>query len=293
MNLRPVVACTAALCGVCVVYLAFVRTSPSVAEEARAEYRREQQDLMEQGKREFAKVAVQPVAELSSREQVTTMLVPLVQAAGELQAPTGAGPHSDLISRVGDFLHQRFVNPSAEEYRAWRAREGYQEIPIVEMFGQVLPPGAYTYYTGKPQPDAAGTTLAGVFAELWAASMSRPGAKLVGLAKDQRGQVVRFGELNKLNPNRREPAGGLIPAEVWVGKRNMSLPSWYRMPMSIDDHIKKHGRVVYAEVGIIAEFDGNVRYPMVFTYFWDEDGKAWRLAYLNFYNTDQVKGFVY
>ncbi len=290
MNRRGVAILAAVAGSVGAGLLFFYRSSPTRAIESSHLRQQETIDLNEQRTAAFATVQMREISSLESVADVAATLAPLDETLTKQPALAGCKPR-DLTRAVAEFIYYRFAQHNPEAYVEWRAQTGFTFTPFKELVEVWLPPGAYAWYLGEEPPPGMETPEA--FRRVWAAQQKRLKWSLRSIAQDSRGQVVYVGEQKKGSPFTREPAGGEVPARVWVAGLGQTVPSWFQNPDPLIQMQNKRGSLAYAEVGLVAEFSDGVRYPLVTTWYWDVNALRWRLDSLNFYAMDAVPGLAY
>jgi hypothetical protein len=286
MNRRWVFVISAlAACGLS--YVALRNTSESDADARQAERRKTASDLEAAGREEFKKLAY---TDLSSFASIADVRELLDRMSLNGSPPMGTGTVDQVLDEAAEFIYYRFVTHDAAEFRRWRQATGAQPVPLETMVREKLPPKAYDYYTGEPMP--TGASLEQVFDRLWSASTIVPRCKAVRISSERKGLAAAFGVLTR-SDEQRVPIGGEMAGEVWQGSISVSLPSWWHAQLSQGDLLHRYGRIPYADVGMVMEFENGARYPVELTFYWDESTRLWRLEFVNLYNSREFGGFVY
>ncbi len=99
------------------------------------------------------------------------------------------------------------------------------------------------------------------------------------------GVASLFGALTLETQADPRPLAGEMSAEFWRGSGGGGSPNWWIAPLSRVELLRQYKSIVYAEVGIILEFEGGERHPVALTYLWDPSWRRWRLEFYVQYNT--------
>ena len=202
----------------------------------------------------------------------------------------GAGPKGALLDGAAEFVFYRYFANSADEYMKWRRERGYTLVDLKTLDRIFLVKEMVQFFTGAPVPDDATSEWA--FRESLRRILETEGGKhrAKGIASVKKGLVCVFGELTMLD-RERSPIQGEMPWELWRGGMGTggTTPNWWRSTSDLDDLVKKHKKVAFADLGIVMEYQSGLRVPIALTYLWDPELKSWRLTYFNTYNIDPTE----
>lgn len=225
------------------------------------------------GESAFEKVRFAPLKPGVTRESVRAALAGADVHGGQL---VNEGAVEGALDLVADLFYHRFCQSSPAAYRAWR--DGLGDVPrgLTEMIERGDLIETYRSLTGRELPPADYVTVESVFDELWEASLAYGGGynRAVAIASDDAGVVVHFGLWTPADRGRRAVSGRL-PADVWRGGSAGNLRSWWRPPVGVDAMIEKHGRVVFAEVGVVLAYADGSRRPHQVCLVFDPDRGVW------------------
>lgn len=234
------------------------------------------ESLIAEGRSAYAKTRISPLA---SRVGLDAQLksMEFVERGG-LHAD-----HAAIRGAIADFIEHRFINPSLEDYKAWRRSQGFTLTPIADMekvhhvaltheliFGSALPPGL----SGEQ-----------IFDRFWSQGLRSGNGwwQIRSIAVDARGLQAVIGALTK-GVDTREMIQGEWSKWLWHGATASSMRNWWTPRHPTDNLLKQFGSVMYAEVGIVTEFGDGTRGPLIITLIYDPIDKRWRMEHVNVNN---------
>lgn len=246
--------------------------SRSEAERAGAERVRALETAITDSRKQFKALAVAPLPELSSPEEVAQLMV---------EVTTGSRPPDDQAVRditdfIASFVYYRFINSSVEEYKSWRRAEGYAFKKMADIYGM---PEDYEGLVKEPPPPNA--SVEELFDGLWGPSLGLFDGynKPVAIAREALGINITFGTATISDPT-GPPLDGGMGHETWAAGYIGRLRGWF-VPathgMTFQEMLVKHETLECATVGVVFEFESGVRRPILLVFALDPTDRKWRL----------------
>jgi hypothetical protein len=238
----------------------------------------------EDGARAFATISMSPLRSFSDPADLGVKLAERmdVRPIGTPEGITDSATLS-LHQAVADFLFHRFLQDSPARYREWREQHGYRAKSVEEMIARADLEYTYRLFTGGDLPPDI--THEQAFDRLWAPSLeygsgfNRP----VAVAADRRGLSTVLGWWTSSNQERVSVEGELS-RHLWRGGTAANMRNWWKPRFDAQELIKRDGRVLFAEVGLVVEYADGTRRPMVMNYARDPQHSEWVLLHVTAYN---------
>lgn len=191
----------------------------------------------------------------------------------------------EIAAFVGAFLYQRFGQSSVESYKAWRREQGYELVPTSILIEGWQVPETYEYHYDEPYP--GDDHFEEVFDRFW--SRTRPDGEapvqLVALASTVSGLDISFGVIGPEDPGNWHSLEGELGFEVWHGRTSGTHRNWWSLPNGgFRDRLTRGQRLRVALVGMVMEFDNQVRLPLQLYLFYDSQSGLWRIKSLTVNN---------
>lgn len=245
-------------------------------------------DLLAQGQRAYAELPILPLAGQSAAELES--LLANSSVARDDAAPLPDAAMAQLWRCAAEFLYYQVINADPDQYAMWRRSRGYvlrDEKKLRHWLGGEM---YFEHFAGRKWEE--GTPGERAFAELWRITRGAEGdhakaACMQGICSDPKGLATVLGRLDPATPARRKPIEGVMPKEIWIGGFGGASLAWWHRPQDQWTH-----DVLYADVGVVAEFGNKNRRPIVMTFYWHPVDRTWILQFINQYNFDPAYGGV-
>lgn len=183
-----------------------------------------------------------------------------------------------LLDHASSFIFHRFVVRSSAGYRAWRISAGYQPRQRDEMMLLGMD-STYEAAVGRPMP--AGMSVEDACDSIFEAALGDGGgrATVVRLPADDRGMFVRVRRCS-INDFYTRTFDAKLGSDAWRGLSGGGAPAfWVRTPL-VRELMTTHEFVTVADVGLVCEFGGGVRRPIIMVFVLEPESKRWRLEHL-------------
>lgn len=235
-----------------------------------------------EGEAAFADMAMISIADLREEGSIERVI-----AQGEWHADPSisAACLAALEREIATFLRLQFVTADAAAYRQWREARGCALLSLDDMERKTQVVSEYASVMNKrppPEPD-----VASLYDEYWLAmrtAFSGSGA-LLEISADPRGFATRVAySSDPLYTKVMLDAG--LGDRLWYGPIAASMRAWFAPARIPADLVERDGRVLMAEVGVVAAWADGGRRPLLLTWFFDPTLDAWVLWTLNQNNFD-------
>ena len=209
-----------------------------------------------------------------------------------------AGGRIDLLrSHAAEFLFERFVQPDGSRYVQWRAESGYRPRSRDGLFANGPIGRIHIAITTSDDPMApsdqevadrlADVPTDAMFVAAWNHGVGDRG----GSGTPER--VATSPDWIGLSVSRAvSPKGGGRPVlegkhgmDLWYGTSAASPLQWWEPPASQDDLRELDGKLILADVGVLARFADESFKPIVCTFAWDERSARWWLLHMTIQNS--------
>ncbi len=216
-----------------------------------------------------------------SREEVCARL-DAMEFAGD--PPPADGALDALRAEAADFIYFRFAQASPEAYRRWRDGGGARRRPVERLSAQAEAGAAYEALFGEPVP--RDVTFDAFLDRMWPTGLAigdganRPTA----MAIEATGLAAAIGTMATDDIRDRPRIDATLSNQWWRGINGGTMRGWWDPPLTFTELLRRDGRVVCAEVGVLLEFASGARRPLVLTYFWDPRARRWYLQIVCQYN---------
>ncbi|MDQ7012845.1 MAG: hypothetical protein Q9O74_02985 [Planctomycetota bacterium] len=236
--------------------------------------------LLGEGQAAYARLDVQPGSSLDSPEAVRALLARVDFSSDKR---LDAQSRDELLDALSGFVYARFIQSDPETYLEWREQHGYtfrseEDLRTVAGIEQV-------YRQALGEEPAADLTMSEMFTRVFSVAHAGTGSpwSLTAVASTGDGLCAAVGEMS-LQDMSRAPLEGTLSADLWRGRVWGGVPSWFARGPSAIELLQTHESLLYADIGMIMEFQDGVRRPVVCTFIREPSSGRWRLEYLMAYN---------
>jgi hypothetical protein len=222
----------------------------------------------------FRSITTKAVKDIRSEIDVRELM-----ASAEMIIDPGLGVDTrELVDHASSFIFHRFVEGSAAGYRAWRVGAGYTPRSRDEMMSLGMD-STYEAAVGRPMP--TGMSVEDACDAIIDAAAGDPGGRACvrRLPADDRGMFVRVRRCS-INDFYTRSFDAKLGSDSWRGLSGGGAPAfWVREPL-VRELMTTHEFVTVADVGLVCEFGGGVRRPIILVFVLEPESKRWRLEHL-------------
>jgi hypothetical protein len=239
-------------------------------------------EAVREGQRAFRQMRFAPLASLDTSDAISELL-----KKSELIVDPGVSREQiqSLADEAGVFLRLRFIENDPNAYRDWRFSKGckFSSLENLERHHQIVK--IYSQVFDRPAPIPP--TVEALFRDYWGKTQSMYGGtnSLRGIADERRGLAMRIG----YSTDRDYPRLALNPElgnRIWHGPVSSSMRRWFDLPVPPEELVRRNGKVLCGEVGMISEWGDGTRRPMSLAFYYDPSGQQWILWLMNQDNYD-------
>lgn len=238
---------------------------------------------VDEGRRAYANIRVETMESLRASDEIGALVA---RIEVERDSDVNDAQVTALRSELESFLRLRFVQPDAKQYAASRLTGGcrWTALEGLERGWRVV--SDYEKLIREPPP--AKPEVAALFERYWDSTASRFGGanRLVSIASEPVGLAAHVGYSRDRDYPRLLIAGQL-GQRLWYGPVSASMCRWFDLPHEPTEVVAKNGRVLVAEVGVVAEWADGSRRPLILAWYFDPWVRRWILWQMNENNYDR------